>query len=157
MFELACHLVDAVVTLLGPPTEVAAFAAATKGPEDPLPDNQLAVLSYPRALATLRCNHADPGGTARRAFAVVGQKGSLEIHPLESGRIRLVLEKEAGGFAKGEHAIDLPLPEGRYDGEFLFLKTCLRGQQDFPWTARHDIDVHAVAMRAAGLDPEAAR
>ncbi len=89
MFELACHLVDAVVTILGTPTQVHAFGVATKAPEDSLLDNQLAVLEYRQALVTLRCNHNDPGGGPRRAFTVVGSQGSMDIAPLESEKPHL--------------------------------------------------------------------
>lgn len=47
--------------------------------EAPLVDNQLAVLEYPRATATIRCNHADPYGGPHRRFQLVGTRGGIEI------------------------------------------------------------------------------
>ena len=44
MFELACHMVDSVVHVMGKPTNVHAFARRTQG--DGVADNQLAVLEY---------------------------------------------------------------------------------------------------------------
>lgn len=151
MFELGCHLVDAVLTLLGEPTRVIPFASTSQGPGDRLPDHQLAVLEYPRALVTLRCNHADPSGAPRRLFSVSGRLGSFEIQPLESGRFTLRLEKAAGGFPQGETVRALPLPGGRYDSEFADLAACARGQREFAWSADHDIAVHRTALRAAGV------
>lgn len=148
MFELGCHLVDAVLTLLGPPAKVTAYGRSTGG--DALPDNQLAVLEYPKALATLRCNHADPDGFGRRAFEVVGTQGSIRIAPLESGRLTLQLARAAGGYAKGTHALALKLPAGRYDGEFLHLAAAVRGETPFGWSAAHDVAVHATALAAGG-------
>ena len=89
LFELACHLTDAVVTVLGRPAEVRAFSTPTR--DDGVKDNQLAVLVYPRATATIRCNHADPFGGPRRFLSVTGTKGTMEIRPLESGRFWLSL------------------------------------------------------------------
>jgi len=170
MYELACHLVDTVVTLMGPPVSVQAFGNATRAPQDLLIDNQLAVLSYPKATVTLRCNHADPFGGPNRYITVRGTRGDMEIRPLESGKGILRLDqardtikvcREVNGamvmqaetrFKKGENTFELPVPKGRYDEEFRDLARVLRGQT-FGWSADHDIAVHATALRAAGLTP----
>jgi predicted dehydrogenase len=171
MYELACHLVDTVVTLVGPPTSVQAFGNATRAPQDTFVDNQLAVLSYPKATVTLRCNHADPFGGPHRALAVRGTRGAMEIRPLESGKGILRLDeprdtakicRQVGDkrvmfaesrFKKGENAFALDVPKGRYDEEFRDLHRVLVGDQAFAWSADHDIAVHATALRTAGLTP----
>ena len=148
MFELACHLVDATLTLLGPPSKVTAFSKSTG--TDGLADNQLAVLEWPKALATLRSNHADPDGFARRSFEVVGTKGSVRIAPLESGKLTLTLSEKNTDFDKGTHPLALKLPPGRYDGEFQHLARAMRGEVAFGWTPEHDIAVLETALKAAG-------
>jgi len=154
MYELACHLVDTVVTLMGPPTSVQAFGNATRAPQDAFVDNQLAVLSYPKATVTIRCNHADPFGGPNRYITVRGTRGDMEIRTLESGKgfLRLDQARSDGRFKKGETAFELDVPKGRYDEEFRDLARVLRGQA-FAWSADHDIAVHATALRAAGLTP----
>ncbi len=150
MFELGCHLVDAVVTLLGPPPKIIASSARSLSPADELPDHQLAVFEYPRALVTLRCNHNDPGGGGRRAFTVVGSKGSLELHPLELGRGTLTLSKPFREYVAGENKLTLAQPRGRYDAEFVALSKWIRGEEKCPWNAAHDIAVQEAALKAAG-------
>ena len=54
MFELGCHLIDIVVDVLGTPESVASFHQHAGPQQDPLEDNMLAVLSYPKALATVK-------------------------------------------------------------------------------------------------------
>ena len=171
MYELACHLVDTVVTLLGAPTSVQAFGNATRAPQDSFVDNQLALLSYPKATVTIRCNHADPFGGPHRALAVRGTRGAMEVRPLESGKGVLRLDeprdtdkacRQVGDkmvmfaeprFKKGENTFTLEVPKGRYDEEFRDLHRVLVGGQAFAWSADHDISVHATALRAAGLTP----
>ena len=75
MFELACHLVDSVVHLLGKPERVHAFTRRTQ--EDGVADNQLAVLEYAKATATVRCNHRDVFGFPRRRFQIAGDRGAV--------------------------------------------------------------------------------
>jgi predicted dehydrogenase len=151
MFELACHVIDVVVKVLGKPAAVHSFGKATRAPGDAMPDNQLAVLEYPKATATVRCNHADPFGGPRRRFAVAGTKGAMEIEPLESGKATLHLHEAHGDFLKGANKLELKVPPGRYDGEFRDLARVIRGEYALGWDAAHDVAVHETVMRAAGV------
>jgi predicted dehydrogenase len=142
--------VDATITLLGPPAAVHAFSKKT---QDELPDNQLAILEYPKMAATLRCNHADPHGFPRRRLVVAGTRGAMELAPLESGKGTLLLAEGRGEFVKGENRLALKLPATRYEGEFRDLAAIIRGEKETGWDAAHDISVHAAALRAAGAAP----
>jgi predicted dehydrogenase len=150
MFELACHVIDAVVAMLGKPDEVHAFGKATRAPADAWTDNQLAVLEYAKATATVRCNHADPVGGPRRRFYVAGTKGCLEIEPLESGKATLYLSEAREGFTKGSQEIALKVSGDRYADEFRDLAKVIRGEKKLAWNAAHDVAVHETALRAAG-------
>ncbi len=149
MFEIGCHLIDVVVTLLGRPSRVETFS--TPSAEDGVMDNQLAVLVYPGATAVVRANFVDPFGGPRRRFNVTGTLGSFEILPLESGRVQLSLQRESGGYARGTQNLQLELPGGRYDGEFADLAGVVRGEKRLSWDAAHDIAVHETALRASGI------
>ena len=70
MFELACHIVDALIYTLGKPKSVTAYNHRTYPEKDSFADNQMAVFDYPKAIATIRCNHIDPMGGPRRQFNV---------------------------------------------------------------------------------------
>lgn len=150
MFELACHIIDAAITLLGKPAQVHAFSTPSK-PEDNFKDNQLAVLLYPKATVTIRCNHDDPFGGPRRRFQVAGTKGAMEILPLESGRATLWLSEAHGPWKKGVNIVNLPLPKGRYDAEFVALAGMIRGEMEERWSAPHDVAVHETVLRASGV------
>ncbi len=149
LFELACHVIDAVVTVLGRPASVTGFSTPTR--DDGVPDNQMAVLQYPRATAVVRCNHADPFGGPRRRFNVTGTEGTFEILPLESGRVQLSLTQARGAYKKGTQTLQLDVPKGRYDREFIDLAAVVRGDKKLAWDAAHDIAVHDTVRRAAGL------
>ncbi len=149
MFELACHVIDAAVTLLGKPRTVHAISTPTR--DDGVKDNQLAVLEYAHATATIRCNHSDPFGGPHRRFAVVGTQGAMEIVPLESGRATLTLSRALGGYKKGTQTLELQVPKGRYDEEFIDFAKVLRGEKKLAWDASHDITVHETVLRAAGI------
>jgi predicted dehydrogenase len=148
MFELGCHLIDAVVTILGKPSSVQAFSTAVG--TDGFQDNQLAVLVYPKATATIRCNHTDPFGGPRRRFSIGGTLGAMEIVPLESGLVTLSISSPHETFVKGTQKLELKVPTDRYVGEFTDLAAVVRGDKPLAWNAAHDIAVHETVLRAAG-------
>ncbi|MDI1312255.1 Gfo/Idh/MocA family oxidoreductase [Prosthecobacter sp.] len=149
MFELAGHVMDAVVTILGKPQGVTAFSTPTQS--DGVKDNQMAVLQYAKATAVVRCNHADPFGGPRRRFNVTGTEGTFEILPLESGKVNLSLTKARGSYKKGTQSFQLSVPKDRYAGEFMDLARVVRGEKKLGWDAAHDIAVHETVLRAAGV------
>jgi len=148
MFELGCHLVDLVCCLMGKPAAVHAFSKPAS--DDGFKDNQIALLEYSGAVATIRCNMTDPFGFPRRRFLINGTKGSMEIMPLESGRITARFTEPHGDYPKGEQQIIFPVPAGRYDAELAAFAAAIRGEQPLPWSAAHDIAVHETVLLAAG-------
>jgi predicted dehydrogenase len=151
MFELGCHLIDAVVSVLGKPQKVTAFARRTHTQSDTLADNQLAVFEYPAATATVRSALIEPQGEQRRQFVVCGEEGVIDIRPLEPPKLLLTLKQARGGYAKGQQTVELPRSTGRYDGEFLDLAAIVRGEKAADFTPEHDLAVHESILLASGL------
>lgn len=149
LFELGCHIIDATLTILGKPASVTPFSTPTS--DDGVKDNQMAVLSYPNATAIIRCNHADPFGGPRRRFNVTGTEGTMEILPLETGKVTLSLTQARGAYKKGTQTFQLDVPKGRYDAEFVDLAKVVRREKKLAWDAAHDIAVHETVLRAAGI------
>jgi predicted dehydrogenase len=151
-FELACHILDAAMHILGKPRAIHGFNLRTREKEgDTFADNQLAVLEYGKASVTLRCNHNDPFGFPRRRFNIAGTKGGMEIQPLESGRFTLNLDQARGEFKKGTQTVQLK--GGRsYVAEFTDLARVIRGEKKLSWSYRHDLDVHETLLKICGMD-----
>ncbi|PHS08208.1 MAG: dehydrogenase [Blastopirellula sp.] len=151
MFELACHIIDAVVFALGKPDSVSTFSSNVIIDGTEFKDNQLAVLQYEKALATVRCNHVDPLGFSRRSFSIIGDQGMIAINPLEPPKLQMTLTKSIAGYSKGSHTIELPKTEGRYDGEFKDLAEIVRGNKKLAWNSAHDLAAHETILRSCGL------
>ena len=152
MFELACHLIDSVVYMLGKPAQVHAFTRRTQ--DDGVADNQLAVLEYAKATATVRCNHRDSFGFPRRRFQIAGDRGVIEIQPMEPGnQLELSLAGPKGGYKRGTQTVKLSGRRGgRYDGEFADLARVIRGEARLAWSFEHDLAVQETVLRASGMD-----
>ncbi|MGB8167209.1 MAG: Gfo/Idh/MocA family oxidoreductase [Chthoniobacteraceae bacterium] len=149
MFELGCHVIDAVGTVLGRPGKVTAFNRSVAA--DGFADNQLAVLEYPKATVTVRSALTEVDGGARRQFVVCGTKGTFDIRPLEAPAARLALDTPHGEFKKGYQDVKFPKTGGRYDGDFAELAQVIRGEKAFPFSPEHDLAVQETVLLASGL------
>jgi len=149
MFELGCHVIDAALTVLGKPAKVTPHNRSVAG--DGWPDNQLAVLEYPGATATIRSSLAEIDGGPRRQFVVCGTRGTFDIRPLEPAAARLALDAPRAGYRRGYQDLTFPKPAGRYDGDFADLARVIRGEKPFAFTPEHDLAVQEAILLASGL------
>lgn len=155
MFELGCHVIDAMVSVLGKAETVTPFAAPTRTDLDPLADRQMAVFRYPGALGTIDVNVTEVDGGRRRQFVVCGSEGTLEIKPLEPAHATLALDRPRGKFRKGLQELSLPVPSGRYDDQLRELARIARGAAPSEYPPAHDLAVHELVLRASGLSVDA--
>lgn len=150
MFELACHMIDLVVDLLGAPESVTPFSQHASNADDTLLDNMLAVLTYPRALATVKTSAMEVEGFSRRHIVVCGTGGTAQIEPMDSPRVvRLTLAREQGKYMKGPQEVPVPGYE-RYEGDAREFARVIRGEAMFSWSPMHDLAVQETVLKASG-------
>jgi predicted dehydrogenase len=156
MFDLGSHLIDAVLTVLGPPQKVTPFGRKLYRDQDDVADNQLAVFEYPEAIATVRATFVEPFAGERRQFIVCGENGTLEIRPLEEPpQVRLTLVNPAGGFKAGRNDVKLPPMVGRYHAQLLDFAAIVHSEAKPRWSAEHDLNVQKALLRASNLSDAA--
>ncbi len=151
MFELGCHLIDAVVSVLGKPNRVTPFLSNSRPEIDSLMDNCQAVFEYDSALATVKSAVCEVQGQQRRQFVVCGSKGTVNIFPLEPAAMQLTLESATAGFRKGTQTVQLPKSAGRYDGDLLHLANVVRKLESHDYNTAHDIAVQETLLKACGM------
>jgi predicted dehydrogenase len=154
MFELGCHLIDAMVAAMGKPDRVTPYVRRTRPEEDDLADNALAVFEYPKATCTIRSAVMEVDGFRRRQFVVCGDTGTIDIRPLEPPRMLLALAGPRDRFRRGYQEVDFPPMPGRYDEQLLELAQIIRGERESPYPSSHDLAVHEAILRASGMPLE---
>ena len=153
MYELGCHLIDAMVTLLGRPDKVTPYVRRTY-PEDNLADNQLAVFEYPKAICTIRSTVVEVDGERRRQFTVCGQQGTVDIKPLEPPKMLLALAEPHGQYRRGYQEVKLPPSQGRYTEQLRDLARIIRGEKKHEYEPAHDLLVCELTLLASGMPLE---
>ncbi len=150
MFEFGCHLLDLVIHVLGRPREVVPFAQHSARLGDALLDNMLAVLTYPRATATVRSSALEVDGGERRHLVVCGSEGTFHIQPLDNPAARVTLSQPRGRYARGYQDIRFP-GFTRYVQDAADMASILRGDKTSDFTPEHDLAVQETLLRACNL------
>jgi predicted dehydrogenase len=154
MFELGCHVIDLLVGALGKPTTVSAFVQHASDAGDGLADNMLAVLRYPRAIASVKSSALEVEGFARRHFVLCGTEGTFHIQPLDSPAARVALSQSREGYKHGYQEIAFPRFE-RFVADAADMARIIRGEKASDFSYTHDRDVQETILLASNLATDA--
>jgi predicted dehydrogenase len=153
MFELGCHIIDLVLGVVGKPTKVSSFARHSAEHDDGLVDNMLAVLEYPKAIATVKSSAMEVEGFARRHFVVCGSEGTFHIQPLDNPSARVALSKSREGYRRGYQDVTFP-KYTRYVADAADMARVIRGEKPSDFSYEHDLNVQTTLLQACGLPLE---
>ncbi len=160
MFELGCHLLDAVLAVTGPVPGAARIGAGAPRKvshflhvhgQDRLPDNVLAVFEFERGMAIIESAAMEVEPFPHRCLAVYGTRGTVIIEPLEPPSLQLCLQTAMGGCQKGWQAVPIT-DRPRYVGDFEDLATRIRAGAPPAYPPQHDLAVQEALLRACGVD-----
>lgn len=147
MFELGCHITDLVIGVLGKPTKVEGFNQHASTIDDGLMDNMLAVLTYPKAIASVKTSAMEVEGGSRRHLVVCGSEGTFEIEPLDNPSVKLSLSKPRGEYKKGTQVIKFQ-GFNRYVADAADMARIIRGEKQTDFSYDHDLAVQETLLQA---------
>jgi predicted dehydrogenase len=152
-YDLAGHVLDQVVWILGRPKKVTGYFHNHSGQVPAFSDNTLGVFEFENALVFIDIAAMQPQPMARR-FEVHGDQGSAIImEPFEPGKqIRLCLQEAQDGYVKGEQFIDLPGSDRQklYEKELEVFVGTIQGTQQPDRPLDHELLVQETLLRATG-------
>lgn len=150
LFELGCHITDLVIGVLGAPASIASHKQHASKIDDPLVDNMLAVLEYPRAIATVKSSAMEVEGGARRHLVVCGTEGTFQIQPLDDPAARVAFSQPRGSYRRGYQDVSFP-KFTRYVADAADMAAIIRGTKPSDFSYQHDLDVQTTLLKACGL------
>lgn len=157
-YDLAGHMLDQMVWLMGRPRRVTSFFRNDATPEVPaFADNTVGVCEFDRGLGIVDIASMEARPPARR-FEVYGTRGSALMEPLEPATaVRLHLETAAGGFDGGETVVPIATQsrQEQYERELAAFLAVLRGERGPDRPFEHEMLVQETLLRATGGVPEA--
>lgn len=157
LFNLGCHLIDFIVSLMGQPDEITSFLKSTAGLPETITNNGIAILDYPHATATIRACSFEVGGLDHRRLKICGSKGTIELSPLErfDGKplqMEMTLREGNDAYPAGTHVVDFGVRLDRYEDQLLEFAKLIRGEMENPYTREHDDQVQEVVLAASGYE-----
>lgn len=155
MLNLGCHHIDFIVSMLGRPEKVTSFLKSTKGAANGAKNNCTAIIEYTNTIVSVSACDLKPDGIKQRRLKICGNKGTVELSPLERFdekplQIQLTLRDGNEEYSKGTHIIDLGVQTDRYQDQFLELAKIIRGEIDNPYSYEHNYLTQEVLMAASG-------
>lgn len=150
LYDLAGHMLDQIVWILGRPERVSSFLRRDASPGEEFADNTLAVLEYPSAMALVDIAAMEPRPMARR-FEVYGAEGSAIMEPFEPAKtVRLCLERSRGEHGAGVSVLELE-ERPRYVMSLEAFVQDLRGEKQPDRSLDHELLVQETLLRSVGL------
>ena len=155
LYDLAGHMLDQIVWMLGRPTRVTSYLRNDSGEVPEFSDNTLGVFEYDRAMATVDISAMETPPMARR-FEIYGTRGSAIMDPMEGGdQMRLCLDEDRDGWSAGVQVVPVPAPSRMelYERELVAFLAALRGDQPPDRPLEHELLVQETLLRATGGIP----
>jgi predicted dehydrogenase len=147
-FEMAGHLVDLMVALMGEPLRVHPALACHYGDRSEV-DNAVVIHECRDGLGTVDTTGMQIG--MDRRLEVHGTGGTALHEPLGSEGLRLFLAEPADGYAAGEW---VAADRGATEGDPTLLRelaACIRGDKAPDYSVDHDLAVQRTLLAGCGV------
>jgi len=149
LYDLAGHMIDQIVWILGRPGKVSSYMRRDVSPVSGFSDNTACVFEYDGAMAIVDIAAMEPIPMARR-FEVYGDAGSAIMEPFEPAEtLRLALPESRGGYPAGVSVMRLE-DRPRYVASLAAFVGDIRGEKQPDRSLDHELTVQETLLRATG-------
>jgi predicted dehydrogenase len=151
-FEMAGHVIDMMVAVLGPPTSVTPFLAHHHTVPGTYIDNGIAAFGFSNAWGLIEVPALEVAPHSRR-IEVYGTKGACVIPHLGSGHLANQNVQQIEVFRAGEpdwRRIDLPARTLQIS-DLREFAACVAGKKAPDYSTEHDLQVQEALLRASGV------
>jgi predicted dehydrogenase len=154
LFFLGCHLIDLIYQIQGEPDEVIPLSCSTGIGGIHTEDFGMVVFKYPNGVSYAKSCDDEKGGYVRRQLVICGEKGTIEIMPLE-------VTVEGGQYTVAHESFSDRWHEpwlesrseihDRYDAMMRNFAEMIRGKEN-PYGYDYELNLYKLILRACGKD-----
>lgn len=152
---LGCHLIDLILSIKGKPKNVIPLSAISREDIGGF-DIGFAVLEYDNCIASVKVNGMEVGGPMRRKIVIVGEKGSIEINPIEypneenliKTNMKVAYAKDNIWFINPKPIISEPFD--RYGEMLSEFSSIVNGEIENPYSYEYEKYLHSIVLQACG-------
>lgn len=154
LFFLGCHLIDLIYRLQGEPTEVIPLSCNTGYEGVDACDFGMAVFKYPKGVSFAKTCDVERGGFLRRQLVICGEKGTIEIKPLEM-YVNGKQYTESSSFYDDDWHTPWNKEKSeaydRYDDMMRNFAEIVRGKEN-PYTYDYELGLYRLILKACGKE-----
>ena len=155
LYFLGCHLIDLIYTLMGEPQEVIPLSVSTGIDGVSAIDYGMVAFRYPNGLSFAKTCDEELGGFTRRQLVICGERGTIEIRPLESptvGDMQHSVTYECLDTAwQAEWMAEKSEPYERYDAMMRNFAEMVRGKEN-PYSYDYELSLYRLILKSCGKD-----
>ena len=156
MFFLGCHLIDLIYSIKGMPEEVIPLNCSTGIDDIHTDDYGMVVFKYKDGLSFAKASDNEIGGFMRRQLVISGEKGTIEVKPLEyfeSPGIQRTDFSEShvneDSLGPWEHGTSEPYH--RYAAMMRNFAELVRGKEN-PYSYDYELNLYKLILRSCGKE-----
>lgn len=152
MFFLGCHLIDLIYSIQGEPEQVIPLNVSTGIDGVNAEDFGLVVFKYNRGVSFAKTCAIERGGFLRRQLVICGEKGTIEINPLEMYADGELYTYAKECFSSGWHEPGEPrqwVLDDRYDGMLRNFAELIRGKEN-PYSYDYELNLYKLIRKSCG-------
>lgn len=157
LFYLGCHLIDLIYRIQGEPEEIIPLSCSTGFDGVTSEDYGMTVFKYKNGVSFAKTCACEPGGFLRRQLVICGEKGTIEIKPLEvipEGNGSLLYTASNESFSGNWHEPWTSSKSDlfdRYDTMMQNFAEMVRGKQN-PYTYDYECNLYKLLLKACGKE-----
>lgn len=152
IFFLGCHLIDLIYQIQGEPEHIIPLSCSTHTDGINTKDYGMAVFKYPNGLSFAKTCSSEHGGFLRRQLVISGEKGTIEINPLEvltsDGQYTVMNENFTDDWFEPWKKSQSELFD-RYDNMMKNFAEIVRGKEN-PYGYDYELNLYKLILKACG-------
>ncbi len=152
MFFLGCHLIDLIYKIQGEPSEIIPLNCSTGIDGIDSIDYGMVAFKYPNGVSFAKTSANEFGGFLRRQLVICGERGTIEINPLEvlaDGGLYTVSNES---YSTKWHEPRLRSQSDvfdRYDSMMRNFAELVRGKEN-PYTYDYELNLYKLILKSCG-------
>lgn len=154
LFFLGCHLIDLIYQIQGEPEEVLPLSTSTGFDGTTAEDFGMVAFRYKRGISFAKTSGTERGGFLRRQLVICGEKGTIEIKPLEvltqGGQYTVVSETYSSDWHKAWDTRKTDVYD-RYDDMMHNFAELVRGKEN-PYSYDYELGLYRLILRSCGKE-----
>lgn len=154
MFFLGCHLVDLIYQIQGEPQEIIPLNCSTGYDGVTADDYGMVIFKYKNGVSFAKTCANENGGFLRRQLVICGEKGTIEIKPLEvstEGGLYTVMNEAYSTEWHKEWDINKSEVYDRYDDMMRNFAEMVRGKEN-RYSYDYELGLYKLILRSCGKE-----